>query len=334
GNISAEGMHVTTLTETADCLRDLGRLDEAASIYQGAIRRNEELGRERSVAVSKGQLGTVRLRQNRFDEALTAYKEALTIFESLGEPVTVAVAWHQIGRVHSETGRLDLAEEAYRQSLAIEVKTKNLEGEATSLGELGNLYSAWGRLEEAVTFKRQAADAYNRLHNLSREGLSRSNLAITLIELRRYDEARREVLQAIECKALLGQAAQIWKTWNALCDLEKATGNYIAADAARQKGIESYLAYRRAGGVSQHNRFDLFALVTNALQENQAEVALQQLAQISAEDIPQWLRSLIAKLQAILQGDRSPSLADDPSFSYTTVVELQLLLDQNPLPNA
>ena len=159
-----------------------------------------------------------------------------------------------------------------------------------------------------MTFYRQAADAYNKQQNLSGEGLTRSNLANTLIKLQRYDEARREVLRAIECKAPFGHAAEMWRTWGILCDLEEATGNYPAADAARQKAIESYLAYRRAGGVSQNNLFGLFALVANALQKNQAEVALQQLAQISAEDIPQWVKSLITKLQAILQGDRSPNL--------------------------
>jgi tetratricopeptide (TPR) repeat protein len=326
-------MYLTSMVETADCLRDLGRLDEAASLYQETSRRAEKLGRKRDVAVDKTQLGTVRMLQNRHDEALTAYEEALEIFESLGEPGTVAIAWHQIGMVHRVARRFELAEQAYRQSLAIKVKTKNLEGEARSLGELANLYGDWGRLEEAVTFYRQAADAYNRQQNLSREGLTRSNLADTLIKLQRYDDARREVLRAIECRAPLGLAAQIWKTWDILCDLEKATGNHSAAGAAHQKAIESYLAYRRAGGVSQHNQFGLFALVTNALQANQAEVALQQLAQISAEDIPQRVKYLIGKLQAILQGDRSPNLVDDPNLDYATVVELQLLLEQNPLPN-
>ena len=185
-----------------------------------------------------------------------------------------------------------------------------------------------------MTFSRQAADAYNKQQNLRGEGLTRSNLADTFIKLRRYNEARCEVLRAIECGVRLGHAAEIWKTWGILCDLEEATGNHPAADAARQKAIESYLTYRRAGGVSQHPLFHLFDLVSHALQENQAEVALQQLAQISAEDIPQWRKSLITKLQAILQGGRSPNLVADQSFSYTTIVELQLLLEQNPLPSA
>ena len=248
-NVDAEGMYLTSMVETADCLRVLGRLDDAASLYQETIRRDEKLGRKRDVAVDKTQLGTVRMLQNRPDEALIAYEEALEIFESLGDQSTVAVVWHQIGMVHKRARRFDLAEVANRQSLRIKVNTKNLAGEASSLGELANLYHDWGRLEQAVTFYRQAADAYNKLQNLNGEGLTCNNLANALIKLQRYDEARREVLRAIECSAPLGLAAEIWKTWGILRDLEEATGNHPAAAAARQKSIESYLAYRRAGGV-------------------------------------------------------------------------------------
>ena len=333
GNVSAEKMQVVTMMDTANCLKDLGRLDEAASLFQETISRSEELHSERDVSVSKFELGSILILQNRYHEALTTYEEALSVFESLGEPGSIANAWHGIGWVHSKTRRFELAEQAYRQSLAINVRTNDLAGEARLLGELASLYAIWGRLEEAVTFSRQAADAYNKQQNLNGEGLTRSNLASILIQLQRYDDARREVLRAIECRVPFGHAAEIWKTWDVLCDLEKATGNYLAADAARKNAIESYLAYRRAGGVSQSLQFHLLDLVSNALQENQAEAVLQQLEQIAADDIPQSDKSLIAKLHAILQGDRSPNLVNDPSLYYRDVVELQLLLEQNPLPN-
>ena len=76
GNTGAAQMASAAITETADCLRDLGRLDEAAAAYQEAIRRDEQLDDRRGVAVSKGQLGTVRLHQKRYQEALEAYTEA------------------------------------------------------------------------------------------------------------------------------------------------------------------------------------------------------------------------------------------------------------------
>ena len=333
GDTQAEGMSVTAMSETATCFRLLGRLDEAASAYEESITRYEKLGGDRNVAVSKGQLGTVRLVQKRYAEALTAYEEARKTFESIGEPGSVAVVWHQIGMLHENAGRFDQAEQAYRQSLAITVRLKDPDGEADTLIQLGNLYDALGRLEDAVTLYRQAADNYSRLKDLSDEGLVRSNLANTLIKLQRYDDARRELQRAIECSASFGHAAEPWKTWSTLHNLEKATGNDLAAGAARQKAIQSYLAYRRAGGASQSENAEFFTVVARALQQGQPEAVLHQLAQLSAEeDIPQELQQLISKLHVIFQGDYNTALADQNLY-YRDAVEFQLLLEQNPLPS-
>ncbi|HNN85716.1 MAG TPA: CHAT domain-containing protein, partial [Accumulibacter sp.] len=68
----AAHMATVCITEQADCLRDLGRLDEAAQAYEQAIALAEQAHAERQVAVGKGQLGTVRLLQRRFPEALAA----------------------------------------------------------------------------------------------------------------------------------------------------------------------------------------------------------------------------------------------------------------------
>jgi tetratricopeptide (TPR) repeat protein len=245
----------------------------------------------------------------------------------MGEPGSVAVLWHQIGIAHREAAQFEQAEQAYRQSLAIKVQQQNRAGEASSLGELGTLYDQMGRLEDAATFYRQAADIYARLQDKRNEGLDRSNLANTLIKLERYDEARRELHRAIECKKPFGHAAQPWMTWDILHDLEQATGNAHAAEAAREQAIGSYLAYRRAGGESQSNQAQLFARVFQAIQQGATTEAEQYLDEWLKEDYPLWAKTLVAKLRAILRGDRDPALAADPNLSYTAAVELQLLLE-------
>jgi tetratricopeptide (TPR) repeat protein len=258
------------ITECAGCLVNLGRYDAAAANYEEGIRRDEKLGDRRGVAVGKGNLGTVRLRQKRYAEALELYTEARKIFESLGEPGTVAVFWHQIGIVHREAGQLKQAEEAYRQALAISVQQKNLAGEARSLAELGNLYNQMRRLEEAVTFYRQAADIYViyvELQDLRYEGIVRNNLARTLIELQRFEEARRELQRAIECNKPFGHAVEPWKTWDTLHDLEQVTGHSQGAAEARRQAIESYSSYRCADGESQSPRAQLYDLVRQAIQQ-------------------------------------------------------------------
>src|SRR5207245_592135 len=103
-------MASVAITERGDCLRVLGRLEEAGAAYEEAIQRDEARGDQRSMAVGKGQLGSVLLLQRRYGDALAAYQATRAIFTALGEPGTVAVAWHQIGMVHSHARQFDQAE--------------------------------------------------------------------------------------------------------------------------------------------------------------------------------------------------------------------------------
>jgi hypothetical protein len=183
-------------------------------------------------------------------------------------------------------------------------------------------------LEEAAAFYKQAADAYVRLKDLAKEGRARNNLAGTLIKLRRYAEARQEILRAIDCKRPYGHAAEPWTTWSILENLERATGHAEAAQAARRQAIEAYLAYRRAGGYSQHNLAQLFSLVAQATRENNQAEARQVLDQLGGRpDASPQFKALIARLQAVLDGDRNPELAADPELDYANAAELQFLLE-------
>jgi tetratricopeptide (TPR) repeat protein len=327
GNTSAERMASVAIVESADCLVALGRLDEAAAAYEESIRRAEKLDDKRQIAVNTFQLGTVRKNQRRYDEALKTYTEARELFAALGEPRSVAASWHQIGMVHQDAGHYEQAEHAYRQSLMIKVQQKDFAGEADSLTELGNLYNAMVRLEEAATFYRQAADLYVRLQNLIGEGRARSNLADTLIELRRYDDARRELLRSIACLQSYGHAAEPWKMWAILHNLEQASGDAQAASAARAQALAAYLAYRRDGGESQTTASQLCGVVAQAIQQGNTDEAEQQLAQSLSTNTSDWLKALIPKLQAILHGARDPALAADSDLYYRDAVELLLLLE-------
>ena len=131
------------------------------------------------------------------------------------------------------------------------IKIKNKAGEASSLGQLGLLYQNNGLLEESAAFLRQACDISVVLKDMLGEGRKRSNLTNTLINLKRYDEAREEILKAIECDSHFGHAAQPWSTFSNLYNLETATENIEAANKAWQKAFDAYIHYRRDGGYWQ-----------------------------------------------------------------------------------
>jgi tetratricopeptide (TPR) repeat protein len=208
------------------------------------------------------------------------------------------------------------------------VRANDLSGQAASLNQLGELYGAMDRQEEAVTSLRQAAEAYAGLKDLANEGKARNNLADWLIKLRFYDEARKEVQRALECKKSYGHASMPWTTWAILENLELTTGYAEAAQAARQQAIKTYLAYRRAGGVSQNNLIRLFELVSQAIQQHAETKAREGLDQLAAKsNVPISLKDLIGRLQSVLAGDRNPALATDPELNYGNAAELQLLLE-------
>lgn len=245
----AERMASVCISERANCLFDLGRLDEAASDNEQAIRYDELRDDYRGVAVGKGQLGDVRAEQCRYQEALAAYANARERFTSIGELGEVARIWHGIGIVYHMTGQPDAAEDAFRKSLTIKVHLGNTLGRAITLQQLGLLYDqVLGRFEEAVVFFRQAVDKCAEIDAVEPEGRIRSNLADSLRKLHRFEEARREISRAIICKGPFGHVAKPWKTWSILTDIETEAGNPAAAAEAKRKAITCYDAYLRDGG--------------------------------------------------------------------------------------
>jgi tetratricopeptide (TPR) repeat protein len=328
GDANANRMAAVAITERGDCLTDLGRLDEAATVYEDAIQRAEQRDAQRSIAVNKSQLGTVCMLQQRYEKALAAYQEALRLFDALGEPGSVAALWHQIGMVYRHAQQFEQAERAYLQALAIRVQQQDRSHEASDLHELGTLYVAMERLEEAVAFYRQAADLFVTLGDLIHEGAVRNNLAATLMTLQRYNDTRQELQRALECKRPFGHATEIWKTWSLLHDLEQAAGNAPAAADAWQQAVKCYLAYRRAGGESQEPSAQLCTLIAHAIRQRDTTEATQFLAQATAAaDTPAWLKAMLPKLHAILHGGRDSALAADPALAYYDAAELLLLLE-------
>ncbi|MFN9622162.1 MAG: tetratricopeptide repeat protein, partial [Cyanobacteriota bacterium] len=327
-NKAAEGMASACLTEQGDCLSDLGQYDAAAAAYEEAIRRDEQRGDQRSLAVGKGQLGTVRLLQERYGDALAAHEEARDTFSRLNELGSVATAWHQIGVVHQEAEQPVLAEQAYNQSLAIKVRLGNQAGQASTLGQLGNLYSAeLQRPEEAVAFSQRAAELFRAIGDTAKEGVALNNLANSLRKLKRLEEARDAITRAIQCKELYGHAARPWKSWNILADIETKAGNPAAAGEARQKARFAYLSNRRDGGENQSGSGRLAQDIHQALSTGDPAAATSLLQQLAADPDFANQTPFLTTLQAITAGSRDPSLAEDPGLDYSEAAEVVLLIE-------
>ena len=325
-----EHMAAVTLTEQADCLKALGQLEEAVEKYQQAIEQAEKLKDFRDVAVGKGQLASVFMLQGKYSEAIAGFLAAVVLFEGLNEPTSVATAWHQLGVVYEQAGNNDKAETAYRQSLEIFIQNNDRAKQADSLNQLGNLYDdQLGRPEEAVTFYRQAADIAVELGDLAKEGSRRNNIGVTLVKLKRYDEARIEINRAIECHSQFGLSAAPWKTFAILQDIEIAQGNHQAATHAWSKARDAYLAYRQQGGYAQSSSGRLADDILKAITQDQIDTAVSDLTELCQNnEMPDWIKTFANQILTIINGARDTAIANDSTQRFDASAELLFFIER------
>jgi tetratricopeptide (TPR) repeat protein len=209
------------------------------------------------------------------------------------------------------------------------VQLGDVYGQARTLNQLGTLYmDTLGRLEEASTFFQQTVEKSVQSGDISMEGVGRNNLADTLRKLKRFDEARHEILRAIECKSESGHGARLWTSWARLADLETDAGNHTASARAKRNAIACYLAYRRDGGENHDLDGRISLAVTECLLAGDAATAASLIQQLATDpDLPSNARTYIRALQAIVEGSRDRTLADAPDLHYGMAAEILLLIE-------
>ena len=328
-------MLVVSSAEAGDCLRALDRPDAAAEAYETAIAVAEKLDNSERVAAVTVRLGELELALGYPLEALASFERARSIFEKLEDADAVADTWHRIAAVQEREMDYDAAELSYHEALKIEVQGDRRAVAASTLAEIAGLYDTMWRLEDAMSYYQQAADLFRELGDLPKEGIARSNIADKLTKLGRYDEARGEILRTIECEAPFGHEAEPWRTFSMLANLEREAQNEDAAQSARSRALEAYLAYRRDGGASQIGHHEIFDEVRRAILSCELEAITAQLAgMLERPDLPKPLKALLPALQAVLEGSRDRSLVErNPDLYYRDAAELHLLLDALETPS-
>jgi tetratricopeptide (TPR) repeat protein len=327
GHALAATMVTACHTERGDCLRDLFRYSEAERAYEESIRQAENRGDPRQIAVAKGQLGTLRMMQGHYDKAIAAQSQAIEVFTLLGEEKLVATAWLQLGNAQVIVGQIDDAEQSFLAALQ---HSPHPSIQSLALAALGNLYAEAGRLEEAVRMYRRAVNDFGKQGQGLKDIGVRSNIAQALLELRRYDEARRELQVALEKSRSFGVAAEPWDIFGLLFAVEQAAGFPSAAAAARKEALREYLAFRRGGGECLYNP-KLFLHIIERQASGTTDDLLAELEEIQQDvNAHPDLRLLSRALVSVLRGNRDSAIAEDPDLHFLAAAELLLLLETLP----
>lgn len=235
--------------------------------------------------------------------------------------------------VFADAGQPEEAEEACRKSPRLSVQQGDVASQAATLAQLGLVYdNAFGRTEEAVALLQQAIDKFIETNDVAGEGRNRYNLTIRLRKLGRIEEAREQILRAIESKAQFGHALEPWKTWDVLADIEQDAGIPAAAAEAKRKAVASYFGYRRDGG-ENHSPTGRIALAASQSQRADSAPEAATFLERQAEDTNATpLLPFLRALQSVVDGSRDRTLAEDPQLNYTMAAEILLLIETLETP--
>ena len=320
------------LADMADALAEQGKYAEARKAYQDGLKVVEELNDLRGQGVRFGQLGTLAMLEGNLPEAEARYRAALALFQQLREPTAEAVAWHQLGMVFEKARQWDEAERHYRESARIEEERGNLQGAAQTWNQLANVSRFAGKPDVAEMWFRKAIEGGRSSGDLLPTSRAIGNLAILLqTQPGRLAEARQlaEEKLAVD-KTLDPGAAEIWKTYNLLAQIEDKEAQAVADSRQKAELLAQAREHRRLAREAQRNfagtrqqirKFAPVIRATVAACAGQAEglQAVKQFQPILAQTGADGL-ALSRALDRILAGERDETALCEGLLSNAAMI--------------
>ena len=323
---------VASLMEQGECLFTQGQLVPAEVSYSKAIEVADSIGDLRGSGIAQTQRASIYSAMERPADALRGFESALEIFQSTDEVVLTVNVWHQIAMLHRVNEDFDSAKAALESALALLQTQGNAPGVISSLLELGSLSETQENFPEAVDYYRQALKAAEDSGDQYRQVAAGNRLADAQRQAGNIAEALTVLEQAGNLGQQFGHDAEPWKTWNILSDLEAASDNPAGSQAARQRAIEAYVAFRVEGGQNNEGDGQLCAMVLQGIQTEQTSRVGEMLAKLGSNDAWQSTenKALLGVLNDFLAGMREIPLIENAELNYRHAAELMILQDRLP----
>ena len=125
-------------------------------------------------------------------------------YQGLRHEAGVAATVHAVAAVYAERGDLALAEERYQRALAIRRERKDERGIAATLNDLGCIWMMQQRTEEAIPMWEEGAEIAQNTGERAAEATIRDSWGEGLMNLGRYDEAQKQLEEAIQVARAIG----------------------------------------------------------------------------------------------------------------------------------
>lgn len=238
----------TTLTNLANLLAEMKRIDEASALYTEALTLDEvSFGKEhKETAQDLFNLGAMYFHHNHYKQAVEYLDRALVAYIKLDDVQGQIKTYHYLGLSHAGDKSHDNAIEAYKKALALHSKLKGDNHPDTFVHQLNLARSLdhTGKSDEAERLYKNAVGAAVENHRNSKIKLVECTLEYTHF-LRRHNRQKeaeqrlRDVLPAYESLSVADRR-QLYELPRAYSDLLKELKQDSAADAMARKHLHVF----------------------------------------------------------------------------------------------
>ena len=202
-----------------------GRWDEAAGVFDEALREAVLDDDVRAQGWAETEQGELLRKQGRYGDALHRFERARAQFEGAGDHAGVAEVLHLEGTLAAQEGDLGRARARYRESLESRTRRGDRRGMARSLNGLGVVAEYEGDLAEAAAQYQQALAILTELGDTWGIAALTNNSGMTLLLRDRPAEARPLFERAVALQREIGDPHMLANFLSNLGDAARELGD-------------------------------------------------------------------------------------------------------------
>jgi len=231
-------LYANLLRWSGSVMRDLGRIDEADSLYSNSFDVADRTGTISAKASALNCRAVIAQRRGDLDEAIALYRRAARLALEAGEIRLAGMIEQNLGVLPNIRGDMDGALVRYRAALRAFQEVSDDEAVSWVLNNIGMLLNDLGVPLRAEKSFLQGLDIARARRDRPMEGVLRANYGESLIALHRWDEGMVELDAALRIAREGDDAARVGEALKLQGVLARERGDLDTARSRFEEALE------------------------------------------------------------------------------------------------
>jgi len=285
---------------------NLDRSAEALEKFEQSFAIKRELGDQRGMASSLGEIAYLQDLAGDFEQARQNYEETIRLREAIGDHKGVGVALMNLGDMERILGNYEEALDLTRRALRIQVEMNDEFNQGLALNNIGAIYYLQGKYDDAFVFYQRALEIRERLELPTETADTLHNIGETYQITGLFDRALGNYLRALELRRSAederGAALESYYIGKVFA----AQGRFGAALESITESADTFAELGDRSSWFAESKAWQGHLLSLLGAGEEAEALLAEASTLAEESQDPWVLSLVLNFE----GDRSYYLGD------------------------